>query len=232
MEPSKRPALRLYGRRKGRPLHTRKALLMKELLPKLLITLDEAAETCPHMLFPDGRAATAPVWFEIGFGGGEHLAAQAKLHPDIRFIGCEPFINGVAGLLDAIDREKLENIRIFNNDARLMLDALSDASIDKCFLLFSDPWPKKRHVNRRFIGPENLDRLSRVLKPKGVLRVASDHPSLIDWMRECLSIRPDFTCVYAHAEPPSDWVPTRYQEKAVRAGRQPFFMDYRRKESN
>lgn len=230
MEPSERPALRLYGRRKGRPLHTRKQLLMKELLPRFLIALKNEAALSPHTLFSNGRAATAPVWFEIGFGGGEHLAAQAKLHPDICFIGCEPFINGVAGLLDAIEREKLENVRIFNNDARLMLDALPDASIDKCFLLFSDPWPKKRHVERRFIGPENLDRLARVLKPKAMLRLASDHPSLVNWMRDCLSIRPDFTCVYARPEPPSDWVPTRYQEKAVRAGRQPFFMDYRRKE--
>jgi tRNA (guanine-N7-)-methyltransferase len=230
MEPSKRPpALRLYGRRKGRPLHTRKQLLMKELLPKFLIALKDNTHTSPHDLFSDGSAAPAPVWMEIGFGGGEHLAAQAKLHPDAFFIGCEPFINGVAGLLDIIDREKIENIRIFNNDARLMLDALPDASIDKCFLLFSDPWPKKRHAERRFIGPENLDRLSRVLKPKAFLRLASDHQSHIDWMRECLAIHPDFTCVYAHADPPSDWVPTRYQEKAVRAGRQPFFMDYRRK---
>ena len=231
MEPSERPALRLYGRRKGRPLHTRKQLLMKELLPRFLIALKDDEQTPSYRFFSDGRATTTPVWLEIGFGGGEHLAAQAKLHPDIRFIGCEPFINGVAGLLDAIDRDKLENIRIFNNDARLMLDALSDASLDKCFLLFSDPWPKKRHAGRRFIGPENLNRLSRVLKPKALLRIASDHPSHIDWMRECLSIRPDFTCVYAHGEPPADWIPTRYQEKAVRAGRQPFFMDFRRKES-
>ncbi|MFA4994512.1 MAG: tRNA (guanine(46)-N(7))-methyltransferase TrmB [Bdellovibrionales bacterium] len=231
-ETEQRPALRLYGRRKGRPLHTRKKLLMQELLPKLLITLKDDTPPLPHGLFSEGNEIPAPppVWMEIGFGGGEHLAAQAKLHSDIRFIGCEPFINGVAGLLDIIDREKLENIRIFNNDARLMLDALPDASLDKCFLLFSDPWPKKRHAGRRFIGPDNLSRLSRALKPKALLRLASDHPSHIEWMRECLSIRPDFTCVYARAEPPEDWIQTRYQEKAMRAGRQPFFMDYRRKE--
>lgn len=228
MERTKPPPLRLFGRRKGRPLRTHKKLLMQELLPKLLITLKENTHIPPQEFF--GNAARVPSWLEVGFGGGEHLATQAKLHPDIQFIGCEPFVNGVAGLLDAIDREKLENIRIFNNDARLVLDALTDSSIDKCFILFSDPWPKKRHVERRFIGPENLDRLSRVLKPGALLRLASDHPSLIEWMRECLSIHPDFTCIYAHAEPPEDWVETRYQEKAVKAGRQPFFMDYRRKE--
>jgi tRNA (guanine-N7-)-methyltransferase len=111
----------------------------------------------------------------------------------------------------------------------LLLDALTEASIGGCFVLFPDPWPKKRHAERRFIGPENLDRLARVLKPGALLRLASDHTSLIVWMRACLALRPDFTCVYASAEPPEDWVPTRYQEKAVNAGRQPFFMDYRRK---
>jgi tRNA (guanine-N7-)-methyltransferase len=233
METAKHPPLRLYGRRKGRPLHTRKKTLMQELLPKLLITLKEGVHASPHELFSDGGAdaapSRAPVWMEVGFGGGEHLAAQAKRHPDVRFIGCEAFVNGVAGLLGHIDREKIENIRIFNNDGRIMLDALTDASIDRFFLLFADPWPKKRHAERRFIGPQNLDRLARVLKPGAVLRLASDHPSLIEWMRECLSIHSDFTCVYAHAAPPDDWVPTRYQKKAVTAGRPPFFMDYRRK---
>ncbi|MFA5040361.1 MAG: tRNA (guanosine(46)-N7)-methyltransferase TrmB [Bdellovibrionales bacterium] len=229
MEKTKQPS-RLYGRRKGRPLHTRKKLLIQELLPKLLIPLKENTRTPPYEFFKDAKPA--PVWMEVGFGGGEHLAAQAKLHPDTLFIGCEPFVNGVAGLLDAIDREKLENVRIFNNDARIMLDALSDSSIDKCFILFSDPWPKKRHAKRRFVGPDNLERLARVLKPGGLLRLASDHPSLIEWMHECLSIHPDFVCDYAHDTPPPDWVPTRYQEKAIKAGRKPFFMDYRRKDSN
>jgi tRNA (guanine-N7-)-methyltransferase len=232
MEHTKRHAPRLYGRRKGRPLHTRKKLLMEEMLPQFLITLKDNTHTHPHEFFKNAPLAPAqpfPAWIEIGFGGGEHLAAQAKLHPEILFIGCEPFVNGVASLLDHIDREKLENIRIFNNDARPVLDSLTEASIDKCFVLFADPWPKKRHVERRFIGPENLDRLARVLKPGALLRLASDHASLIEWMRECLSIHPEFTCIYAHAEPPGDWIQTRYQEKAINAGRKPFFMDYRRK---
>ncbi len=228
MERSSRPASQLHGRRKGRPLRARKSLLMEELLPVLKIAPKEGRRSAPSVYFEN--ADDSPVWFEVGFGGGEHLAAQAKLHPDAVFIGCEPFINGVAGLLDAIDRDKLGNVRIFDDDARIMLDALADASIDRCFVLFSDPWPKKRHAKRRFIGPENLDRLSRVMKSGGFLRLASDHPSLVDWMRECLSLHPDFTCVYADAAPPPDWIATRYQEKAVKAGRQPFFMDYKRKE--
>ena len=227
MERNDRPTSQLHGRRKGRPLHVRKTMLMQELLPQLLITLKENTQTLPQAFFKN--AGPAPAWMEVGFGGGEHLAAQAKLHPDVLFIGCEPFENGVASLLDHIDREGLENVRVFNNDARLVFDALAEASLDRCFVLFADPWPKKRHVERRFIGPENLDRMARVLKPGAILRLASDHPSLIEWMHECLSLRADFICVYAGEEPPEDWIQTRYQEKALKAGRQPFFMDYRRK---
>ncbi|MGB9152233.1 MAG: tRNA (guanosine(46)-N7)-methyltransferase TrmB, partial [Alphaproteobacteria bacterium] len=175
------------------------------------------------------NASQAPAWLEIGFGGGEHLAMQAKLHPDVCLIGCEPFVNGVASLLDHLERDGITNVRVFNDDARVMCDALTDASLDKCFVLFADPWPKKRHAERRFIGPENLARLARVLKPGGILRVASDHAQLVEWMRDCLDAHADFTCVYASAVPPDDWVQTRYQEKAIAAGRQAFFMDYRRR---
>lgn len=222
-------ASRLFGRRKGRPLHTRKRLLVEELLPKLRLSLDQEKPIDPVRFF--SGAAKAPVWMEIGFGGGEHLAAQATLHPDILFIGCEPFLNGVAGLLDAVDREKLQNIRIFDNDARLVLDALPSASLDRCFVLFADPWPKKRHAERRFIGPENLGRLAHALKPGALLRIASDHPSLIKWMRESLSNHSAFECLYEGIVPPPEWVPTRYQEKAIKAGRVPFFMDYQRKKA-
>jgi len=110
-----------------------------------------------------------------------------------------------------------------------MLDALPDASLDKAFVLFADPWPKKRHIERRFIGAENLARLARVLKPGAVLRLASDHAQLVAWMRDCLVGHADFTCLYESYDPPLDWIQTRYQEKAITAGRQPFFMDYRRK---
>ena len=227
MEAQENAFSRLFGRRKGRPLRVRKTRLVEELLPRLLITLKEGAPTPPQAHFM--KDERSPAWLEIGFGGGEHLAAQAKLHPDVLFIGCDPFLNGVASLLDHIDRDGLQNVRVFDNDARLMLNALTEASIERCFVLFADPWPKKRHVERRFIGPENLDRLARVMKRGAILRLASDHETLVEWMRECLSIHADFTCVYASAKPPEDWVQTRYQEKAIKAGRKPFFMDYRRK---
>jgi len=217
---------RLYGRRKGRPLRVRKAQLIDELLPRLKISLPSGARLAPQVLFKAPLSASTVL--EIGFGGGEHLAAQAKLYPDVCFIGCEPFLNGVASLLDHLDRDGIENVRIFDNDARLILDALIDASLDKCFVLFADPWPKKRHIERRFIGPENLNRLARALKPGGLLRLASDHAKLVEWMRECLKDHDAFTPIYESAVPPENWVPTRYQEKALLAGRQPIFMDYRR----
>jgi tRNA (guanine-N7-)-methyltransferase len=221
------PTPRLYGRRKGRPLHKRKAALIEHMLPKVLITLESDARVRPQTFFEGCSEAHAYV--EIGFGGGEHLAAQAKLHPDAVFIGCEPFINGVASLLDYLDRDETSNVRIFNDDARLVLDALENASLDGCFVLFPDPWPKKRHIERRFIGPENLDRLARVLRRGAVLRIASDHPGLITWMKESLNAHDAFECIHADVEPPVDWIVTRYQQKAMQAGRQAFFMDYRRK---
>jgi tRNA (guanine-N7-)-methyltransferase len=217
---------KVYGRRKGRPLRVRKTWLMQEFLPQVLLTLKDGADTSPQDIFGMSPQATV---VEIGFGGGEHLATQAKLHPDWRFIGCEPFVNGVASLCDHLERDKITNVRIFNDDARIVLDALPDASIDKCFLLFADPWPKSRHAERRFVGPENLARFARVIKAGGLLRLASDHPALIEWMHECLRVQTDFVCVHADTRPPADWVQTRYQEKAVAAGRVPFFMDYQRK---
>jgi tRNA (guanine-N7-)-methyltransferase len=226
MDNEQRTSSHLFGRRKGRPLRVRKTRLMEELLPRLLITLEESTPVPPQAFFPADPQPSA--WLEIGFGGGEHLAAQAKLNPDVCFIGCEPFVNGVASLLDHLDRDGIQNVRVFNDDARVMCDALTEASLDKCFVLFADPWPKKRHAERRFIGPENLARLSRVLKSGAILRVASDDAQLVEWMRECLEAHADFTCAYASIEPPADWVQTRYQEKAIKAGRQPFFMDYRR----
>lgn len=218
MNSASTPSSRVFGRRKGRPLRVRKTMLMEEFLPKVLIALKDGEKMTPQH----------PLWLEIGFGGGEHLAAQAKLHPHINFIGCEPFVNGVASLLDHLEREAIGNVRVFNDDARKMLDALPGASIEKCFILFADPWPKTRHAERRFVGPENLARLARALKQGAILRVASDHPSLVGWMAECLEADENFARIYASDEPPADWVQTRYQEKALAAGRKPFFMDYQR----
>ena len=216
----------MFGRRKGRPLRARKAQLMQTLLPQLQIALSGKAALDPKKLFSH---RPREIWLEIGFGGGEHLTAQAAQHPDKGFLGAEPFINGIAGLLDHIDKQKLSNVRIFPDDARALLDALPDHSIDRCFILFPDPWPKKRHAERRFIGPENLQHLARILKPDAELQLATDDAKLVHWMIEHLDANEDFAPALKPSEkPPTSWIPTRYEQKALKSGRKPVYFSYRR----
>lgn len=222
--------LNLHGRRHGRPLRKQRAALMETLLPALRVPLPPAGATLdPASLFAHHPRA---VWLEVGFGGGEHLAAQAAAHPDVGFIGCEFFVNGVASLLKHVEAQGLANVRVHADDARPLLDALPDASLDRVFVLFADPWPKKRHAERRFIGPANLPRLARCLKPGGELRAASDDPTLIEWTREQLASFPAFAVVEEGVGDwpgrPADWPPTRYEQKAVAAGRVPVFWRCRR----
>jgi tRNA (guanine-N7-)-methyltransferase len=217
---------RLYGRRKGRPLHVRKSRLMEELLPKLDIKLASGEKLDPRGLF---ESKPDSLWLEIGFGGGEHLAAQAQRKPSTGFIGCEPFVNGIASLLDHLEREAINNVRVFPNDARLLLDALPEASVERCYVLFADPWPKAKHAERRFIGPENLLRLARVLKAGGELRLATDDAKLAEWMLLHARAAKEFEELYNRLTPPDDWVPTRYEQKAIKAGRAPVYRAYRRR---
>jgi tRNA (guanine-N7-)-methyltransferase len=273
------PRTRLYGRRKGRPLHVRKIRLMRELLPKLEIKLSQPSDEItlqqalcsPPPVFTGGvrgglvecspsqpspvpsrkngrgalKASAEPIgeqldpttlfthnpksiWLEIGFGGGEHLAAQALRRPSYGFIGCEPFVNGIASLLDHIDRENIGNIRIFPDDARLLCDTLPPSCVERCYVLFADPWPKAKHAERRFIGPENLPRLARILEAQGQLYLATDDARLADWMLVCMRASADFEEIYNAPLPPADWVPTRYEQKAIKAGRAPVYRIYRR----
>lgn len=222
---------RLFGRRKGRPLRKRRTELIDVLLPQLQITLPKPGES----LDPDGLfdGPKREVWLEVGFGMGHHLAWQAAHHPDVGFIGAEPFLNGIAGLLGMVDDEELRNVRIQPDDARPLLDALPDASIGRAFVLFADPWPKKRHADRRFIGPENLPRLARVLKDGAELRLASDDMGLVRWMLEHTVKHPDFEWTARRPSDwrirPDDWPATRYEEKAIAAGRKPVFMRFVRR---
>lgn len=224
-----------YGRRRGKKLRRGRRHLIEELLPRLCI-----AEPAPGMdLDPRRLFEPAPphqsahraksVWLEVGFGGGEHLAAQAFEHPEIGLIGCEPFINGVASLLRHIDERALSNIRIFPGDVRRLLPALPDASLEKVFVLFPDPWPKTRHAGRRFISTDNLDTLARLLVGGGELRVASDEAGYIEWALEHLAAHPLFEIVAKSYERPSDWPPTRYEAKAQSEGRAPVFIRVRRR---
>jgi tRNA (guanine-N7-)-methyltransferase len=223
---------RLYGRRKGRPLRKRKAGLIEDALPRLTFPLPtEGAPFDPHAIFPH---AVDDVWLEVGFGSGHHLAWQAAQHRNVGVIGCEPFVNGVAALLAMVDEQDLyDTVRVHPDDARPLLDALPDASIGRAFVLFADPWPKKRHWDRRFIGPENLPRLARVLKDDAELRLASDDMSLVRWMLEHTLKHQDFVWTARGPqdwrERPADWPATRYEEKALIAGRKPVFMTFKRR---
>lgn len=220
---------RFFGRRSGKALRRQALGLLECLLPRLAIGVPGQGEALdPTTLFPH---PVTEVWLEVGFGGGEHLAEQAACHPTVGMIGCEVFRNGVASLLGHLQAGAIDNVRIFHEDARLLLPALPEASLARVFVLFPDPWPKHRHAERRFIGPDNLDAVARLLKDGGELRVASDDPTYAAWATRQLGQHAAFEAVLVTAERhrlPADWPPTRYERKCL-AGRAPTFFQYRRK---
>jgi tRNA (guanine-N7-)-methyltransferase len=224
-----------YGRRRGRRLRQSRVKLLGERLPQLAIDVPREAVTIdPAALFV--RAPQA-IWLEIGFGAGEHLAAQAAAHPDIGFIGCEPYVNGVAALLAALDAappgSRRDNVRLWMGDARELLPYLPAASIARVFVLYPDPWPKERHHKRRLISRAFLDMLARVMAPGADLRLATDDPGYLAWMLECLAGHADFAWLAHRPEVrrtrPVDWPATRYEQKAVAAGRPPAYLSLRRR---
>lgn len=218
---------KFFGRRKGRTLRARQKQLVEELLPKITVDL-EADKVDLKSLF-NGQAKE--VWLEVGFGAGEHLVWQAAHHPHVGIIGCEPYINGVARALGKIEDEGITNARVIPDDARLLMDKLPDACLNRAFVLFPDPWPKTRHAFRRFIGPSNLDRLSRLLADDAILRVASDHKPYVRWTLLHAASHPDFEWLDEGPSDwhnrPDDWPETRYEQKAL-AGR-PHYLRFRRR---
>jgi tRNA (guanine-N7-)-methyltransferase len=219
----------LYGRRKGRPLRPGQQKLLDETLPQLRLRLPEGGID-PARCFD---FAAADFWLEIGFGGGEHLAAQAAAHPAIGLFGCEVFENGVVKLLGEVQRRGLRNVRVLVDDARLLVRALPEAAIGRAFILFPDPWPKLRHHKRRFVSTENLSAIARVLKDGAELRLATDDVDYLRWMLERAPVHPDFEWLARRPSDwrlrPADWPPTRYEEKAIAAGRRPAFLRLRRR---
>jgi tRNA (guanine-N7-)-methyltransferase len=173
------------------------------------------------------------MWLEIGFGGGEHLAQQAADHPETGLIGCEIFENGIVKLLAQIERRRLDNIRIFTDDARLLVAALPSASTDRVFVLFPDPWPKPRHHKRRIVSREILDGLAEIMTDYAELRLATDDHGYLCWMLERLTDHPAFEWLARRPgdwrERPSDWPPTRYEEKARTVGHASAFLRARRR---
>ncbi len=171
------------------------------------------------------------LWLEVGFGGGEHLVHQAAANPDVGLIGCEPYINGVAMLLAKIRDAGVDNLRVHPGDARDLFDVLPEASLSRVFLLYPDPWPKKRHHRRRFVTQEHLEPLARVMTPGAILRVATDIP---DYVRQTLQEVPKAGFDWL-AEGPrdwrapwGDWLSTRYEQKALREGRVPHYLAFRK----
>lgn len=211
----------MHGRRIGRPLRRSRQLLIDNLLPTLEIAVPAPDDSVdPAKLFASDMQE---IWLEIGFGSGEHLVRQAIENPSIGFIGCEPFINGVARLLADIEKHDIKNIRIFRDDARILLRAMRDQSIGRTFILFPDPWPKKRHHKRRIIGPSTIPFLTRLMPAGAELRIATDDPSYKEWILRHLLACDGFEWRARRPQDwrnrPKDWPGTRYEMKAHDAGR-------------
>jgi tRNA (guanine-N7-)-methyltransferase len=217
-------ALRSYGRIKARPIKARQAGLLDTLMPTITIP-DGAID--PAALKPDATET----WLEIGFGGGEHLAAQASRRPDVLFLAAEPFLNGVASALRHIEEQALNNVRLRHGDARQLLTDLPHASLDRVFILFPDPWPKTRHHKRRLMQPEVIADLARALKPGSGLRFATDWRDYVDWTLERMAAEPRFQWTAQSADdwrtPPADHVTTRYETKKL-GDCAPVFLDFAR----
>ena len=217
-----------FGRRKGHPLRQRQAALFDTLLPKLALDLEHAAPADLCTLF----GTASEVRLESGFGGGEHLMAEAERHPDVGFIGIEPFVNGMAKALAAIDERKIRNIRLHHGDATDVLAWLPSGSLGRFDLLYPDPWPKRRHWKRRFVQDGSVAQIARVLRSQGEFRFASDIPDYIAWTLARLTRTPHFAWTAEQAE---DWRKpwpgfsrTRYEAKAIREGRVPCYLSFRR----
>jgi len=227
--PLKPPPDRLYGRQRGQTLRPRQKKLLAETLPRL--RFDSAADPAAGF-----AARPAEIWLEVGFGGGEHALALAAAHPGIGLIACEVFENGICSLLSRVVPEGGEataplpgNLRLWDDDARVLLRALPDACLDRLFLLFPDPWPKARHAKRRFVHPEMLVLLARVLKSGAEWRIASDDPTYQAWVAEVLATQALFGVQPPAQERPPGWPPTRYEAKALAAGRQPIYWSLRKR---
>ena len=192
----------LHGRRRGKKLRVGQQSLLDTLLPRLALALPAEPEKIDLARLFGGTLPPAGVWLEIGFGAGEHLVWQAEQHPDVGLIGCEPYLNGVAKCLAHIERMGAGNIRLFTDDARLVMAALPERSLGRVFVLFPDPWPKTRHHKRRFVQRATLDRLAELMVPGAELRLATDDPSYLPWMVEHACTHPAFEGL---AEGPADW---------------------------
>ena len=225
--------LRSFGRRRGRKASDRQRALMETLLPKLAVDPARmAAAPAEELAALFAGHQPHEVWLEIGFGGGEHLVWQARANPHVGCIGAEPFEDGVVKVLDQVDTHGLTNIRLLADDVRPLLRALPEATIARAFVLFPDPWPKRRHVKRRLVSAHLLDLLARALKPGAELRIGTDIGDYARTMLIAFQGEPRFE--WQAASPadwrvrPDDWPETRYEAKAEREGRRRYYLRFRR----
>jgi tRNA (guanine-N7-)-methyltransferase len=213
------PLRHLYGRSRG------KARLVAEALPLFSIALGALAA---------GRGFAAPspreVWLEIGFGAGEHLIEQAKANPDVGVVGCEPFLNGVAAALAGLKREQLANVRLRRGDAQALVEAAPDGFFSRVFILYPDPWPKRRHHKRRIIAAGMIEALARVMRKGGELRFATDVDDYAGWTLTRILASPHFGWTANRADdwrrPWPEWRPTRYEAKARKEGRGSVYLTF------
>ena len=226
--------LRSFGRRRGRRLSERQQQLLDRVLPRIRAAAEvEASDiVLSDCLASLTRNAAKPVWLEIGFGGGEHFIWQARNNPSVTLIGCEPFVDGIVKVLSETELNEIDNIFLHDDDVRPLLRAMPRACIDRAFILFPDPWPKKRHMKRRLISRSLLDLLACALKPGAELRVATDIP---DYSRTLLRSVLDHEAFRWAARSNADWrfrapdwPETRYEQKAVREGRQSCYYRFER----
>ena len=221
--------LRSFGRRHGRKLSPRQDALLASLLPRFALDLAVPAPDPLEPLFPDAPRET---WLEIGFGGGEHLVWQANRNRDVGLIGCEPYEDGVVKVLSAIDSGQLANVRLHADDARAVLRWLPEASIARAFVLFPDPWPKKKHRKRRLVGTATLGLLARVMRPGAELRIGTDIGDYARTILIAMQATPAFRWTATGPKDwrvrPDDWPPTRYEQKAEREGRRSCYFRFER----
>ena len=220
-----------YGRVHGKTLRASQKQYLAEDLGRVRlegVTVEE--NPARSVLDVAGLFGGRPLWLEVGFGGGEHLVHMAARYPEVGIIGCEPFVNGVAMLLGKIRSAGVENLRIHPGDVRDLFDVLPEGSVAKCFLNYPDPWPKARHHRRRFVTQGYLGALARVMAPGAEFRVATDIP---DYVRQTLEEVPvagfDLVSQAGAGGAWEDWISTRYEQKALREGRSPHYLTFRRK---
>jgi len=217
--------IRTFGRIRSRPIKPAQAALLETLLPRIATPQGPFK---PETLLPDATE----VWLEIGFGGGEHLAAQAALRPDVLFLGADPFTNGLASALRHVSERRLANVRIHAGDARDLMAALPDASVTRMFVLFPDPWPKARHLKRRLVDDAFVAKASRLMKPGARLRFATDWEGYAEQALHCFGTSADFEWTAAGPDdwrrPPPDHITTRYEEKRL-GDCAPIWLDFERR---